>query len=624
MCTDRPAVNFEPPVGAAFPPFSDMGPEEMEEVEPRASADPETGVDVCVIGAGIIGLHNAIQYAKRGFSVTIVDELTDRSTSRYKVGESLFGATNSFFRTVSDLDEAISGSFTKRGVWFAYGLEGKEQFGPEVAEWGFQGALPQRWTDRISDPGFARVMFEDAQIVRPEIEAVMRERVRKFENVTFIDRGLVDDVRLGRGEDDHEVGWSSRDASASGTVRCRWVVDCSGRKRFLVNLLGHDVPLDDGFTTSAVWGQFESAFDPADDRWDFVLAKDEVIRRDLDTVHLWGDGYWIWIIRLAGDRVSIGVSYDRSRADLQGNTREVFWRIIERYPLLDFVKDAKMLDFSAYKSVQCISDTYVSADRYAISGDAASIIDAYYSQGMSLSAVYSWHAANVVERHLRDGVLDRGYIDHVNRAARADWLIMRGMVRYKYSTAIADSRFFILDHVVDYLIFAAFLPARFRAGQWLYKTGGYSDRETEQLKAVRSRLERRLSLSQSAPWGRLDPITVANAIDRCRAGLARRATWRLDNGIRLRAATGVMRPDAAVPAVWRLPYLNRMRRPNVSPPTIKEPAFMSPDLSGKLPPGLGIFGTLLAPMVAVTLAFDAADTFARRALRATTRLWRAH
>jgi flavin-dependent dehydrogenase len=594
----------------------------VEEFESRPPTESDARVDVCVIGAGIIGLHNAIQYAKRGFSVAIIDELTARSNSRYKVGESLFGATNSFFRTVADLDEAISGSFIKRGVWFAYGMEGKEQFGPDVAEWGFQGALPQRWTERISDPGFARVMFEDAQIVRPEIEAVMRERLGKFENVAFNDKGLVDGVRFGEGEADHVVAWSSRDSSLSGTVNARWVVDCSGRKRFLVNRLGHDVPLDDGFTTSAAWGQFESAFDPADDRWDFVLGKDEVIRRDLDTVHLWGDGYWIWIIRLAGDRVSIGVSYDRSRPDLQGNSREVFWRIIERYPLLDFVKDATMLDFSAYKSVQYISDTYVSADRYAISGDAASIIDAYYSQGMSLSAVYSWHAANIVERHLRDGVMDRGYIDHINRAARADWMIMRGMVKYKYSKAIADSRFFILDHVVDYLVFAAFLPARFRTAQWLYRTGGYSSKETDELKGARAKLERRLSLSQSAPWNRMDPIKVANAIDRARAGLARRAQWRLDHGVRMRAATGVMRPDAAVPAVWRLPYINRMRTPNVSPSAFKEPAFLSPDLSGKLPPGLGIFGTILAPMVVVTLAFDIADTFARRTARAVTRPFR--
>ncbi|NUR60144.1 MAG: FAD-dependent oxidoreductase [Catenulispora sp.] len=594
----------------------------MEELEARSHRESEDRADICIIGAGIIGLHNAIQYAKRGFSVVIIDELTTRSVSRYKVGESLFGATNSFFRTVSDLDEAISGSFIKRGVWFAYGMEGKEQFGPDVAEWGFQGALPQRWIDRISDPGFARVMFEDAQIVRPEIEAVMRERLGKFENVTFNDRGLVRDVRFGPGEADHEVDWSSRDSGASGTVRARWVVDCSGRKRFLVNRLGHDVPLDDGFTTSAAWGQFESAFDPSDDRWDFVLGKDEVIRRDLDTVHLWGDGYWIWIIRLAGDRVSIGVSYDRSRPDHQGSAREVFWRIIGRYPLLEFVKGATTLDFSAYKSVQYISDTYVSADRYAISGDAASIIDAYYSQGMSLSAVYSWHAANIVERHLRDGVMDRGYIDHINRAAKADWLIMRGMVKYKYSPAIADSRFFILDHVVDYLVFAAFLPARFRTAQWLYQTGGYSSRETDPLKASRRKLERRLSLSQSAPWGRLNPVTVAKIIDRRRAGLAKRAQWRLDNGVRLRAATGVMRPDAAVPALWRLPYVNRMRNPNLSPKAFKEPAFLSPDLSGKLPPGLGIFGTILTPMVAAALAFDVGTTFLRRGTRAVTRPFR--
>src|SRR5229473_7901641 len=81
--------------------------------------------DVCVIGAGVVGLHNALQYARRGFSVVIVDELTEHVKSAYKVGESLLIFSNPFLRTIGELDQELSEAFPKRGVWFAYGLKAR-------------------------------------------------------------------------------------------------------------------------------------------------------------------------------------------------------------------------------------------------------------------------------------------------------------------------------------------------------------------------------------------------------------------------------------------------------------------------------------------------------------------
>ena len=33
------------------------------------TAEPPLHADVCVVGAGLVGLYNALQYARRGFSV---------------------------------------------------------------------------------------------------------------------------------------------------------------------------------------------------------------------------------------------------------------------------------------------------------------------------------------------------------------------------------------------------------------------------------------------------------------------------------------------------------------------------------------------------------------------------
>lgn len=597
----------------------------MSEQAPVAARpdDDDSGlqVDVCVIGAGIIGLHNALQYAKRGFSVAIVDELAERSKSAYKVGESLLGFSNQFLRSIGGLDKEISESFEKRDVWFAYGMEGKQDFDDEISEWGFQSNLPPHWRERIEDHKFARAMFDDAQVVRPEIEKVMRNRLKEHPEIVFEDGGLVREVELGDGAQQHRITWRSRDGKSSGTVRARWLIDCSRRARFLVKRPGHDVPLDDDFEPSAVWGQFSGCTDDIfDNRWNCTFPDGEVTPHALDTIHLWGDGYWIWLIRLTDQRISVGVSYHRNRPPVQGNLREVFWKIIRRYPLLNFFTEENLLDLAAYRSVQHISDTYVSEHRYTIAGDAASIIDAYYSQGISLALATSWHAANIVERDLRDGVLDTAYINHVNRATLADWMIMQTIVKYKYSPAIADSRFFILDHLLDYLVFSAALPGRYKMARWLTETDGYTKAEPPELSKLRSTLTRKLFLSQAAPWHRFDPALVVKMFERHRQGLESRAIWRLNNAAQPRPIKGVMRPNSPVPAVWRLPYLGLKRRADLTPRAIKEPAMLRPKFTKKLPAPLAGFGPVMAPFVASAIVFDIVatgiqrlDRFSRRA-----------
>jgi hypothetical protein len=414
-------------------------------------------------------------------------------------------------------------------------------------------------------------------------------------------------------DEDHVVTWSSKDNSVDGTVRARWLIDCSGRARLLVKRFGHDVPLDDDFRTSSVWGQFSGCTDEFfDERWNFEFPEGDVVRRDLDTVHLWGDGYWIWLIRLSGDRISVGVSLHRTRIDVDHNLRKAFWEIIRRYPMLDWLKPENVLDFSAYRDVQYISDTYVSPERYAIVGDASSIIDAYYSQGISLSLLTSWHAANIAERDLREGVLDTAAIRHVNNAVLADWRIMRSMVKSKYGRAIADSRFFILDHWIDYLIFGSLTPGRWGMSRWLSKTDGYPSNETPDLTALRGRLSRRLYLSQSPPFNLVSPARVASFIERLHEGAERRAVWRLDHGVELPPTTGAMRADSPLPALWRLPFLRFRRRADLTLGAIREPSFVEVKVTSKPPAVTKAVGVLLLAVTGWAVGYDIADTAARR------------
>src|ERR1700759_405929 len=78
---------------------------------------PDRRADIAVVGAGIVGLHNALQYARRGYSVILLDEQGEAQTGDYKVGESLLIFSNAFLRTIGGLEKELSGSFVKQGFW---------------------------------------------------------------------------------------------------------------------------------------------------------------------------------------------------------------------------------------------------------------------------------------------------------------------------------------------------------------------------------------------------------------------------------------------------------------------------------------------------------------------------
>jgi len=579
----------------------------------EAAERPVLTADVCVIGAGLVGLANALQYARRGLSVVLVDELTPAQCADYKVGESLLVFSNAFLRTIGELDDELSTSFVKQGFWMAYGLEGKTGFDLTTSEFGFLAQLPDRWRAAVSNEALVRAMAGDVQIVRPEIEAAMRTTVSKTEGITFCDQGLVRDVELGRDGQPHRLGWRSRDSARSGEVRARWIIDCSGRRRLLTRTFGHELALDDGFQTASAWGQFrdcpDELFGP---EWEYRFPEGRTIRRDLDTVHLWGEGYWIWLIRLTDHRLSVGVTLDRSRFDDLTNLREVFWQIVGRYPMLSFLTPETLLQFHALREVQYLTDTYVSADRYALAGDAASIIDPLYSQGLSLSLSTSWHVANIVQRDLEEAVLDTGYLEQVNAATRADWQLLRSMVRGKYSPAIADSRFFVLDHLLDYLVLSAALLPRYQVSRWLTETGGRPTAETGDHPRLRATLKRTLYLTQCPPLHLLAPQRVADLAERWHAGLARRAVWRLDNGIRLKPTRAVLRADAAIPLIWKLPFLRFTESGELTPRILLEPSFVRVKGTETSPLLLRGAGAVLLLVNLACLGYDVVDTAARK------------
>ena len=423
-----------------------------------------------------------------------------------------------------------------------------------------------------------RSVFHDAQIVRPEAEETMLQTARAHPRIQFIDTALVKDVTFQPDNQPHLVHWQCQHTQQTGSVQTRWVIDCSGRRRLLARKMQHDLPeVHDDFRTTAVWGQFRDLADEQfDERWSYHYVDQGSTLRDRNTLHFWGEGYWMWLIRLSDNRVSVGVTFDHRLTPPGRSYVEQFWDIINRYPLMrDKISPETQLEMRTYKDVQYISDTYVSPQRYGLVGDAASIIDAYYSQGISLALVTSWHIANIVEHDLQHNQLDERYIQRVNRATKQDWLMMRNLVRYKYSAAIKDSRYFILSHLLDAVMISAATEPRWRLARWLVETEGNPSKELLIHKKMRAYLARHLYFSQARPWTLLPPERVQMVHRHLHQQLAQRATWRLTHGIILPPVRAVLRVRAPIPLLHKLFNLRKKTQiVDISAPEVVEPAWI--------------------------------------------------
>ncbi|WP_163579372.1 NAD(P)/FAD-dependent oxidoreductase [Gracilibacillus saliphilus] len=196
--------------------------------------------------------------------------------------------------------------------------------------------------------------------------------------MTILDSALVQDVTIYDGDRLHDIEWVCRETKETGITRSKWVIDCAGRRRMLAKKFNHATGFGDDFQTTAIWAQFENVSDDVfGDVWKYTHHSGAESRREQHTCHLWGDGYWIWIIRLEGGRISVGVTFDQQKPPQGKTPKEQYWDIIKRYPLLTrFLKEEHMLEFRMYKDVQYTTDTFVSEKRYGIVGDAATNVDA--------------------------------------------------------------------------------------------------------------------------------------------------------------------------------------------------------------------------------------------------------
>lgn len=356
--------------------------------------------DVAVIGGGIAALTLALEIrrARPATRIAII-EPTSRPVPEitHTVGESTVEVSALYLGERLGLaDHLKSAQIRKMGLRMFFTHDGNTDI-TERMEVGSSSFVPQ--------PTY--------QIDRGRLENELTDRAVAA-GVQFC-RGRVRSVEFGAGGRPHVIATQNGDAVAD--VTARWVVDASGRTRKLPRQL--DLKLANEHHCNAVWFRVAAEIDLGnwsdDPQWQGRLTEGD---RSMSTNHLMGQGYWVWLIRLASGATSVGIVADPAFHDMNGfnglDKAKAWLREHEPQCAAELAKyDDLIKDFRVMKKYSHgVSKIFDGRERWAITGDAGIFLDPLYSSGLDLVAIGNGLITDMVTREL-DGedVAARGAID---------------------------------------------------------------------------------------------------------------------------------------------------------------------------------------------------------------------
>lgn len=197
----------------------------------------------------------------------------------------------------------------------------------------------------------------------------------------------VRDIELGNF--DHLL--TIEDDGGETRIRCRWVVDATGRVNFLGRKLGL-ITRNDEHPTASMWARWKNVrhIDDIAARGPIEFSRKNISSRRLATNHYMGRGHWIWVIPLGNGETSIGVVWDKRLVNLHEskNRQEDFVAFLKQKPALaELLEGAEMRsdDFRYYSHLAYVTKQYAGSG-WAMVGDAAAFLDPYYSPGLDHAA----------------------------------------------------------------------------------------------------------------------------------------------------------------------------------------------------------------------------------------------
>ena len=202
------------------------------------------------------------------------------------------------------------------------------------------------------------------------------------------------DVEL-RARDRHRVTFTR--GQTATTVDATWVVDTSGRGKCLARRMSltRQNPIRHGTSFFWVDGLLDIERLTALPRDAVRLAPSRAstghFPQWLGTNHFMNEGLWFWVIPLR-HKTSLGLVYDNRlvrRQDVETPERLCNW-LSREFPL--FTADLagrRILDQGSFRDFSYDCAQTISAERWALSGEAGRFTDPFYSPGSDLISIHN-------------------------------------------------------------------------------------------------------------------------------------------------------------------------------------------------------------------------------------------
>ncbi len=342
--------------------------------------------DVVIIGAGLAGLALSTQLLKyTDKTILLLDKWDDPPTKTQKVGESLVQLSGYYFSKILDLED-----YLMINQYLKYNLRFYWQTG--TGEHDF-------WKDVSSSSIKTISNIATFQLDRNHIEKYMMKRAKEDRRFQFV--GGTRDIAadLSESEDPHTVSFNK------GKTTCRWVVDCSGRGGVLKKKMGleKESPIKHGATWCWVEGlvNYEKFTDHS--HAEILMDRSRQTTGNFPfvnaTSHFCGKGRWFWVIPLHGI-TSLGLVFEHASVnpDEVSNAKKMIEWVCKDWPM--FARDLphrKVVDEGRFHSYSHDCKQTISANRWAMAGEAGRFTDPLYSPGSDLIAIYNTLVVDAIQ-----------------------------------------------------------------------------------------------------------------------------------------------------------------------------------------------------------------------------------
>jgi flavin-dependent dehydrogenase len=303
------------------------------------------------------------------------------------VGESTVEIGAHYLRDVLGLKEHLeTQQLIKFGLRFFFGADDNRDITKRV-EVGHSGLLPRK--------------LDSYQLDRGRLENMLSDELPR-QGIPLLDGGKVQQLSLQPQNNYHHLRVAHEGRERE--IQARWIVDASGRSSLLKRQLG--LLKKTSHTVNAVWFRIGYPIDintwSTDPDW---LARIREGERSLSTNHLMGPGYWVWLIPLASDSISVGIVTDAAMHPFEEVNlfeRAMTWLRQHEPQCADVIEQHqdKVLDFRVLKDYSYSCEQVYSADRWCLTGEAGVFLDPFYSPGSDMIAISNGLICDLITRDL--------------------------------------------------------------------------------------------------------------------------------------------------------------------------------------------------------------------------------